>query len=145
MHDSGHILIRFRFQQKTSDSTPIPIPVNILWFQFHHSNKIWFSWFRFWFQPMQSDSGIPESIPIPESGCASLLKGVLAQELALILDYCHSLCNGTEHNGIKGLEQAIRGRPLIIWGAWCKTKKKILFGGSAKKKFLSKGHFVIPP
>ncbi len=37
-------------------------------------------------------------------------------------------------------EVCLRGRPLIIWGgAWCKTKKKISFGGSPKKKKSVKG------
>ncbi len=37
------------------------------------------------------------------------------------------------------ITDAIRGRPLIIWGAWCKTEKKNSFGGSPEKKIPTKG------
>ncbi len=47
----------------------------------------------------------------------------------------------------------LRGRPLIIWGAWCKTKKnsfrgsptkKIWFGELAKKNLFAKIHTMTP-
>ena len=33
----------------------------------------------------------------------------------------------------------LRRRPLIIWGAWCKSKKKKTIGGTAKKKIINRG------